>query len=192
MSAPIKDLIILVPDNNTQAALEGLFSRPEALGIRSVEFDIFRHPQHDPGCYLSGVAFLSSLAESYRHALLIFDFEGSGAEGRSADEIEEELGRSLELSEWGVRASVIVIRPELENWVWSDSPHVETGLGWTDPSLSLRQWLASKNYLRENDVKPARPKEAMEAALRKSKKPRSSSIYKYLAKIGRASCRERV
>jgi len=181
MSNVTKDLIILTPDRDTKAAIEGLLSRPQAIGIRSLEVDIFTHSQHDSGCYGNGTAFLSAFTEMYRYAILIFDYEGCGAENKSVGEIERELENELNTSGWNGRADVVIICPELENWVWSDSPHVDRELGWSDETVPMREWLISKGFLDTKNAKPTRPKEAMEAVLYKSRKPRSSSIYKSLA-----------
>jgi len=47
--------------------------------------------------------------------------------------------------------------------------------------MSLRQWLQKKGYLNQGQEKPARPKEAMEAVLYRTRTPRSSAIYQRLA-----------
>jgi len=177
----MKDLLILVPDKNTEAVLYGLLSRPQAIGIRPVSADISCHPQKDPGCYLNGIEFLSTFTQNYHYSLLIFDFEGSGAEKQIPDEVEKSLENRLYESGWDNRAAVIVIRPELENWVWSNSPHVITELGWNRQNLPLRDWLKNNGFPEGGDGKPLRPKEAMEAVLWEVRKPRSSAIYKELA-----------
>lgn len=177
----MKDLVVLVPDKNTEAALHGLFSRPKAIGIRSISVDIYCHPQRDSGCYLKGVEFLSPYALLYSHGLMVFDFEGSGAEKQIPNEVEKSIENRLYESGWDDRATAIVIRPELENWVWSNSPHVIVELGWNRQNLSLRDWLKDKGFHEGNNGKPLRPKEAMEAVLWETRKPRSSSIYKELA-----------
>jgi len=66
---------------------------------------------------------------------------------------------------------------------------VDRALGWTGKSPSLRAWLVDQNYLARGEIKPARPKEAMEAALRHVRMPRSSSIYGNLAQhVGFGRC----
>jgi hypothetical protein len=74
-----------------------------------------------------------------------------------------------------------VIAPELETWVWSDSPRVDRVLGWNRDDLSLREWLREKGLLEEGAVKPTEPKRAVELTLRTVRTPRSSSIYFELA-----------
>ncbi len=186
-----QDLVILAADSNIEQALVGLFRRPKALGIRPIDEEIYVHPQHDPGCALNGVEFLSRYSEQYRHGLLIFDHEGSGMEQKQPQEVQQELNREFENSAWGKRASTIVLDPELESWVWSSSPHVDAVVGWKDRRPPLRRWLISQGYLQERATKPERPKEALQAALRTVRKPRSASLYRQLAeKVSLRRCND--
>ena len=91
----MKDLVVLAADKDLQFALEGLLTRPEALGIRPIEKDIFVEPEHDPGCALRGVEFLRPFASQYRHGLLIFDHEGSGREGQARKQLQNNLNRAF-------------------------------------------------------------------------------------------------
>jgi len=189
----MKDLVVLVADKNTQFTLQGLFCRNQSLGIRDVsqDYDIFVHPQRDPGCYNQCVDFLRSFNSVYNYGLVVFDHEGSGQERKSREVIESELEQEFSQSGWDNRVAVIVLEPELESWVWSDSPHVERILGWEEQTSSLKNWLISQNFLEPEQIKPARPKEALETTLRFVSKPRSSSIYEQLAKtVGFSRCQD--
>lgn len=177
----LKDLVIIVADTNLEHALEGLLSRPEALGIRAIEHDIYSHPEHDPGCAIRGVEFISNLSNQYRYGLLMFDHEGSGKEATTRKDLQESLNERIAMTAWGERAKVIVLAPELEVWIWSDSPHVDEVAGWRNREPGLRRWLVEQGYLQEGEVKPMRPKEAFEAALREAQKPRSASLYLQIA-----------
>ena len=177
----MKDLVILVADKDQQYALKGMLSRPEALGVRTVAADIFVHPEHDPACALHGVDFLANFSGQYRYGLLIFDHKGSGREETTPQELQETLNAEFASSAWESRARAIVLSPELEMWIWSDSPHVDDVAGWKNRNPGLRPWLVEQAYLREGEVKPARPKEAFEAALREARKPRSASLYQQIA-----------
>ena len=163
-------------------ALKGLLSRPQALGIRAIETDIYIHPRHDPGCAAQGVEFISNFSSQYRYGLLLFDHEGSGKESTSRLALQESLNESFARSAWGERARAIVLAPELEVWIWGDSPHVDEVAGWRGRQPGLRRWLVEQDYLQEGDIKPKRPKEAFEAALREAQKPRSASLYLQIAK----------
>jgi hypothetical protein len=181
MNGTKKDIIILVADIGMEAAVRGILSRPHSLGIGNVEADIYRHPQKDPGCRTDGVSFLDPFSNQYEHALLIFDFTGCGDESTPAYEQEESLKKSMD-GTWGEGgAEVVIIEPELDVWVWSDSPHVDNVIGWRGRHPALRPWLQEKGFLAPGSAKPEQPKEALGAALRLVKKPRSSSIYFELA-----------
>lgn len=189
----MKDLVVLVADKNIQFTLQGLFSRNQSLGILDVSdnYDIFVHPQRDPGCYNQCVDFLRSFKGVYNYGLVVFDHEGSGQENKSREEIESELEKKLIDSGWRDRVAVIVLEPELESWIWSDSPHVERILGWEEQESTLKNWLVMQNFLEPEQIKPSRPKEALETMLRFVSKPRSSSIYEQLAKsVGFARCQD--
>lgn len=176
------DLIVLVADRNMAATVTAILSRAESLGIRPIRFDVDVHPQKDPGVLRQSQEYLRASVGMYDHALIVFDREGCGKEQKTREELEETVEAALALTGWATDSAVaIVIDPELENWFWSSSPHVEKAVGWTDRDEALRQWLVSRELLQEGEAKPGRPKEAVEAALREMRKPRSSAIYKALA-----------
>jgi len=179
-SSKDRDLILLVADKNIEFTVKGLLSRPEALGIRKLTFDVLPHPEHDPGCLLRAPEFLRSFRGRYQHALVLLDREGSGRDTASREELEQDLEERL-TADWSDRAAAVVMDPELEAWLWSDSPHVDTVLGWGDRSPDLRSWLTETGRLAEGAAKPERPKEAVEKALRVARKPRSSALYRQLA-----------
>ena len=178
----MKDLVILAADKDLEHALKGLLARPAALGIRAVESDIFVEPQHDPACALRGVEFISNFSRQYRHGLLMFDHKGSGMETTDPRVLQNSLNEKLGQSAWGQRAKAIVLAPELEVWVWNDSPHIDEVAGWKNRSPGLRPWLINDGWLREGEVKPTQPKEAFKEALRAARKPRSASLYEQIAK----------
>ncbi len=177
----MKDLVILAADKDLEFALKGLLDRPEAIGIRAISADIFVEPEHDPACALRGVEFLTHFEAQYQNALLMFDHEGSGKESMTREALQEELNADFVHTAWGERAKAIVLEPELEAWVWSNSPHVDNVTGWRDREPRLRNWMEDNGWLQADAVKPERPKEAFEAALRQARRPRSSSLYKRLA-----------
>jgi len=182
MSGWRSDLVVLVADRSMEAAVRGLLSRPEALGIRRVGHEVYVHPYRDPGCFQGGHDFLRPFVGRCGHGLLMFDRQGCGAEGQTREALEQAVTRALSSAGWGDRAAALVLDPELEAWVWSDSPHVSRCLGWEGREPDLRTWLRKEALWPEADLKPADPKAAVEAALRAVCKPRSSAIYDELAR----------
>jgi hypothetical protein len=177
-----KDLVVLAADKDIEYSIKGILSRPESLDIKRVEFDIYSHPEKDPGCFWRGHDFLRPFVRMYRHALIILDRDGCGREGKHREDLEAELEDRLASSGWEDRAAALIIAPELENWVWSDSPEVDAALGWRGKSPALRDWLKEAGYWRKGCAKPDDPKKAVEDALRRVHKPRSSAIYLQLAR----------
>jgi hypothetical protein len=176
-----KDLVLLVADKNMEASLKGLLSRCQSLGVRRLTFDLFVHPDRDPGCLLRSHDLLRSLASRYEHGLVLLDQKGCGREEVERSVLEAEIEQRLGGADWGSRAAAIVIAPELENWVWSDSPQVDRVLGWEGRTVPLRSWLREKGLLQAGAVKPSEPKQAIHLALRTVRTPRSSAIYLELA-----------
>jgi hypothetical protein len=121
-------------------------------------------------------------ADGYEHALVVLDHEGCGQEGRTREELEGLIEGELSKAGWGGRAAAIVIVPEIEEWCWSESPHVDEVLGWKNRSPNLRVWLQQKGLLAPGAAKACPPKRAVEAALREARRARSSSIFEALAR----------
>ena len=187
----IADLVVLAADKNLEYAVRGLLSRRESLGLCEIVVDVFVHPEHDPGCLLKSDVFMASLRGRYSHAIIMFDREGCGQEQNDRTALEEKVEAAIERQGWNrSQIAAIVVDPELEAWVWSDSPEVDIALGWQREAPNLRTWLEQHQYVSSGLTKPARPKEAMEAALRHVRKARSSSIFKALAEnvsVGRCN-----
>lgn len=186
------DLVALVPGKDERETLDGLLSeRQQSLGIAAIRYEILVHPRRDAGCFHEAPAVLQPFLRRSRHALVLFDYEGSGQEARTAQEVLEDLQLRLASDGWKDRAAVVVIDPELEIWLWADSPRVETELGWIDRDRPLRDWLHEKGWWEVGQRKPERPKEALEKTLREVRVPRSSAIYGRLARrVGLRQCQD--
>lgn len=176
------DLVLLVADKNIEHGVRGLLSRAEALGIRPLSSTTYVHPQRDPACAQKPHEFLRQFASDYDRALVMFDYQGCGRENRVPAQLEEDVRKLLSVNGWDGRADAVVIVPELEAWVFSTSPQVETCLAWPG-SPSLREWLEARGLWSQHQTKPADPKVALEAALAKLRRPRSSAIYEDLARL---------
>lgn len=178
----MRDLIFLVADKNIECGVRGLLSRPEALGVRSIDAQIVVHVRRDPGCVHEAHDFLRPFVNEYRHALVMFDLQGSGREALRRHGLGDEVRRRLAASGWDDPADVIVLDPELEVWVFSTSLHVERCLGWHETRGSLRGWLRGQNLWPEGRVKPEKPRETLERVLQHLSRPRSSSLYECLGR----------
>lgn len=176
------DLLCLVADKNMEAAVVELLSRPRSLAIAEIEFEMLVHPDRDPGCFDHPEELLSVFRSDAKHALVILDHSWDGVPTDSAESLErmiENRFEALNLAPW---ALPIVIYPELESWVWSPSPHVDNALGWRGRSPGLRDALHAQGLWPPEATKPPDPKAAVEWAARQAGIPRSSSIYRQIAR----------
>ncbi len=171
----MRDLLLLVADKNMEFAVAGVLRRYEALGIRSVDFEVKVHAERDGGVRTTGAEILTRYAGSFQLSLMMLDLEGSGSKCIDAVELETELDRKLELI-WGDRAKSIVIEPEVDIWLWGSDTALQNVLRWSK-QIAIRRWLQNCGFLIDDNGKPIRPKEAFEIVLRECRCPRSSSIY---------------
>ena len=133
---------------------------------------------NDPGLYTRGHELLRPFQASHHRAVVVLDAEWDGSPGSAA--IKHHLTQQILATGWQHnRFQVIVIDPELENWIWQPSEHVARGLGFDN-----RQQLMADPHLQqvwpEGQTKPTDPKEILETLLRKRRIPRSSAIYKQI------------
>ncbi len=166
MSSFRADLKVVVADGNMQATLV--------------------HPRHDPGCWKDGPELLALKHQHYRHGLLALDCEGCNSKRPAADTRQDLQERLDRLTSPGC-GSVLVLRPELEIWMFAGSTEVDRALGWQPGTLT--PWLVQQGVLEPGQVKPARPKEAVEHAMNQKRQPRSSSVYRQLSRsVGLSRC----
>jgi hypothetical protein len=186
--AGMRDCLFLVADKNMEGMLKGFLSRSafhRTMGCGRFDFDshqdlLVAHGQNDPGLYTRANAFLQPYAGTHRHAVVMVDAEWSGSPGKDA--IAGRLAAHLRSAGWSEgNGCAVVITPELENWVWQESPHVCAALGFVGTYTALRSALEAEGFWRNGEAKPHRPKEAVEWTLRRSRKGRSSAIYQGLA-----------
>lgn len=185
----MNDLLFLVADKNMAEAVGGLLERDQIhniVGCGRFGFDARRDikvavGQNDPGLYVRANELLRPLAADYMRAVVIVDEEWDGSPG--ADGIERALRGHLTDAGWTEATSLaLVVQPEADVWLWSDSPHSATVLGWASWG-ELRPSLERQGFLTAGRTKPERPKEAAEWALRNcgKKAPRSAALYRQVS-----------
>lgn len=187
-------LVALVADRDMEETLTKLFHRAASFGVRPFDFEIRRHPARDAGCRVDAVNFLRQFLRAYSHALVVFDRDGCGS-ASSREEIEGALERELARNGWKQRARVVVIKPELEAWVWSGSSVVSNALGWGRSYDELRGLLDKAGLWGPGLEKPGDPKQAMIRALRSapraSRRRRSPRIFGEIAgQVSTDGCRD--
>lgn len=174
------DLVCIVADKEMEAAVDGILRRPQALRTREFSFEILRHPRHDPGCFYAAQELLAGYREKAAHGLVLLDRAWDGVPKGTGRELEAQVEREWapEIQAW---AKTVVIDPELEVWVFSDSPHVAAVLNWPSDTADLRAALEGAGLWTADTPKPADPKAAVEWTRRRTRLARSSSLYRTLA-----------
>lgn len=178
----MRDCVFLVADSNMAHLIKGLLTRDQfhrSLQCGPFSFDptndLVVADEKDPGIYTRAHETLRSYESDWRHAMILLDEEWEGSPGSVA--IKQKIEKNLIRTGWQrVRFEVIVIEPELENWVWIDSPHVSNAFGFRS-FQQLRAYVTQEGFWLHGANKPARPKEAVESALKASRLTRSSSRY---------------
>jgi hypothetical protein len=186
-SETLMDLVILVADKNMEFAIKGAIERHQALAISPISFQIRSHSGRDGGVRATGASLLRLERRRFRHALMVLDFEGSGAQEQNALALERVLDEDL-CSDWGDAAKAIVIDPELDIWMWGSDNALQEVFRWTE-SRPIREWLIQHSFKLSTSGKPIRPKEALIAVLRECGHPRSSANYfRVASKISLSRC----
>jgi hypothetical protein len=174
----MRDLVLLVPDKNTEATIRGALVRHQALGIRQIDCHILVEQDRDGGVRCRGAQVLNVVRGQYSYAAMIMDYEGSGANVAPA-KLEAQLDGALSTS-WGDHCKAIVIEPEVDVWMWGSETHLRSTMDW-EFDEDIRSWLENQGFAFGENGKPVRPKEALEAAFRRANVPRSSARYEYVA-----------
>lgn len=176
---------MLVADVAIRQAILGLLEVPKRVGMRPISYEIDVHPDRDPGCRTSSAAMLRQRLRRFRKALVVLDRHGSGREAASRLEIQGEIELDLARNGWKERSKAIAIDPELESWLWAGGAAAREALDWRGSYGELRKWLHSKKLWAGDRAKPADPKKAAEAVLRRYGNPRSARRFRGLGKMAR-------
>jgi hypothetical protein len=117
---------------------------------------------------------------SNSHVVVVLDVDWDGSP--CAEKITNDLTQQIRNSGWAENAfKVIVIDPELENWIWQQNIHVAKALGF-DGQTSLMADIDLQLVWPQGKVKPSEPKEIMETLLEKNRIMRSSTLYQKITK----------
>ncbi len=169
------DLVVLVADEDMRAVIETLLGEKycHQLRIRKIKFRVIKHPNRDPGVRNDAHEVLRIHQNDYSRALVILDYEGSGFDDTmgNPEKLEKEIREKIvRNTRWNTDdVEVIVIKPELEIWVWGVADKFPEVFGLED-------------IIQNPDSKPLRPKEEFEKILKRVGRPPSSALFREIAK----------
>jgi hypothetical protein len=188
----MQDLIVLCADLGMKLGVEALLGRPQDLGFRTIDFQVEKHPNRDNGVLQEAHGFLRPQCNRFSYAIAMCDFDGCGKESKlTRENIEASIEQRLRSNGWNNRATAIVIKPELEAWVWVDWRALAEQAGWPGGEASLRNWLMGEGLIKEHQSKPDDPKESLERVLKQTTKGRSASLFSALGgKADIKSCKD--
>jgi hypothetical protein len=138
----MNDLFVLTADADMQAVLRAVLRRPDAFAIRPISFGVDRHPNRDSGVFKNGPELLRAIPKGdFSHFVIAFDHDGSGC-NRPPEECARTLQGRMDSFTFKGRSIVVVVAPELEEWLWHDPSAISNSVevsAIADPKERLRQ-----------------------------------------------------
>lgn len=171
-----RDCVFLVEDGAMRAMFQAFLEpgyRCEKLGTGPFAFDaeqdLILGGKNDPGVLKEAHLKLKGYLNTHEHAVVVLD--AAFGHHLGAGEITALIERNLESVGWQREAfAVLTIEPELEVWLFQESPRAEDIIFRRCDSerrpRSLRHWLAGQGQWPDGAAKPPNPKEAVQRALR--------------------------
>src|SRR5207248_1007493 len=140
----------LFADGQMEQTFKGFLERESfhlSLGTRPFTYDnIVDRQNNDPGVYKRGHELLHRFYGECHHAIAVLDNEWEGSPGPEI--IQRHMKENLARKGWRKEdVEIIVIVPELEIWLWQDSPHVAAAFRFDHPlQPSLKKWLEVRGH----------------------------------------------
>ena len=152
----MKDLLVYAADADMASFLNEILKKPEALGIRQIDFTVKRYPGRDSGMVINSAELARVEKGKYHKVMLIWDHHGSGREHRqSATDVAGEIQNNLDMVTWQNNSVIIIVEPEFEQWLWYCEQAMSKHFGMA--AEQLQQWC--EEYAGEQGVSPADIKE---------------------------------
>lgn len=188
--SPKRDVVFLVADGGMEQMLRGFFGRDHFhRSLRCGPFtfdpakDVVVAPTKDPGVYGTARELLRPYEHSHERAVVMLDADWAGSPG--ATTIQAQIKAAL-ADVWDEFA-VIVIEPELEAWIWQDSPHLAEVLKCPD----FRALLERSGHWPADAPKPPDPKGALDHLRRRYKvKVFNADFGKIAARVSVRHCQD--
>ena len=192
----MRDCMFYVADMNMVETFKGFLTRQQfhqSLGCGRFAFDPLKDlaraaGQTDGGLWRRAGGLCKGYLQTHRHLVVCLDRDFGGSPGQA--QVRQDVEQQLLAAGWNQgQFAVLVIDPELEQWIWQDSPHVESALKYASPP-SLRQLLMNSGDWPAGQIKPNNPKEVLERLVDQNLRGnRSSTIYsKITSRISVMNC----
>jgi len=192
----MRDCMFYVADLNMAEAFRGFLQRDNfhlSLGCGPFAFDPLldlarAKGKTDGGLWRHAGSLLKGYLQTHQRLVVCLDCDFGGTPGQA--QIKADITRQLLNVGWQQQNFLVpAIDPELEQWIWQDSIHIEHTLKHQSPP-KLRDALAASNHWPAGQDKPSNPKGVLEILVDKNLQgDRSSSLYaKITSKVSPARC----
>jgi hypothetical protein len=192
----MRDCMFYVADLNMAEAFKGFLQRDKfqlSLRCGAFEFDALQDlarakGKTDGGLWRHAGSLLKGYLQTHRRLVVCLDCDFGGSPGQA--QIKADITRQLLAVGWQQQNFlVLAIDPELEQWIWQDSIHIEHTLKHQSPP-KLRDALAASKHWPVGQNKPTNPKEVLEMLVDQNLQgDRSSSLYaKITSKVSPTRC----
>lgn len=189
-----RDCLFFVADLNMLETFKGFLGRDgfhHSLGCGRFAFDPLQDIRHAGGVYdnlhLQAGELVRGFQATHQKIVVVQDCAFEGTPGQAV--LEANLARQLLAAGWPAQDFLaLAIEPELEQWLWQDSLHVEQALKHQQPP-TLKQLLMDNGHWQSGAAKPADPKAAMEWVSKRNRVIRSGATYgKISSKVSIKTC----
>lgn len=194
----MRDCMFYVADANMAEAFKGFLSRSQfhqSLGCGPFQFDSLHdiaraEGKTDGGLWRHAGGLCKGYLQTHRKLVICLDRDFGGSPGQA--KIRSDIEGQLAAAGWQPGDFIVlVIDPELEQWIWQDNIHVQNALNHAG-SESLRTKLLATGEWPAGAAKPLDPKGTLERIVRENLRGnRSSALYsKITSKVSVGGCRD--
>ena len=183
----MRDCVFFVADKTMRETFLGFLGRADRsaqLGCGQFDFDpdedlFFAAGQNDPGLWKRADELVRPFHNTHHKVVVVLDCEWDGSPGQAS--IRDAISHQLLESGWAAdRFAVIAIDPELDEWIWQDSPILENVLR-HQGATTLRAILATRNLWPLGQAKPPEPKNVFNQIRQENGVKKSSSVFRRIA-----------
>ena len=174
------DLLVYVPDTHIENAIQALLKhKTKALNIRDIDFKILRCPYYDPGVYKTTATQYHTFKLKHKPNKLLVLLDDSWESNPGTHIVYKTICDNIQRA--GVTNNdycVIIIKPEIEQWIWTHNPEPFAKVFDTDNDGINK---CAKIYNHSFGTKPKDPKEMLNNFRIHFKQPISAKSFETFA-----------
>lgn len=206
-NSELRHIFFLVADGQTETTIKAFFNRTDfCKKLKVGPFEVgdmdIEKVGNDAEVFYRAADRARSRLKTHQKLVVILDEAWDDKRAPDAATIKERLTQDLYAKGWEYdRFVVIVIQPELENWIWNDTAHMHRVFRFDQ----IPGFTSARDYFREAKVdsagkrchwpeqasKPTNPKEALHMLCRESRaKPDAAKYADVVCGVNVLRCQE--